>query len=145
MPVKASPSAPSGAKGQAARHDFEFFGPHGPALLILLLPAVLYGLVAGCNAQSCLQIQLVPTFSLKVPGLPSNQPLFSTEALGIYLAWFFGMACLHMLLPGKVAQGTVLPNGKRLDYKLNGRPRGWAKSILAQHRQAHQRWRATRG
>ncbi len=42
------------------------------------------------------------------------------QALAVYAAWFSGMLAMHLLLPGKLAPGTVLPDGSRLQYKLNG-------------------------
>ena len=101
----------------AKEFEFEFFGPHGPALLVFVLPAVVYGLVFGCNAHSCLT--LYPQF--KLPGLDPSSKLFTTEALLAYIAWFGAVLLLHVLLPGKRAQGVVLPDGARLNYKLNGK------------------------
>jgi hypothetical protein len=45
--------------------------------------------------------------------------IFSMHAMLVYLTWFFGLASLHLALPGKTAQGVVLPDGSRLNYKLN--------------------------
>jgi delta14-sterol reductase len=95
---------------------FEFLGPHGPLGIILALPLVCYGLVFACNSQGCLH--LVPHFSL--PGFPEGQAFFSLEALAVFLGWFGLLVILHLLLPGERAQGTVLPDGSRLKYKLNG-------------------------
>ena len=56
-----------------------------------------------------------------VSGLPGGlAALYSTEAVLAYLAWFFGLVALHLVLPGRTAEGTVLPDGSRLKYKLNG-------------------------
>lgn len=101
-----------------AQHDFEFFGPHGPALLLFALPAVVLGLVFACNGDGCLS--LYPTLS--VPGFPAGARLFSWEALAAFSAWFGAVLLLHLVLPGRRAEGVVLPNGGRLTYKLNG---GW--------------------
>lgn len=38
----------------------------------------------------------------------------------VFLGWFGGLATLHLILPGKKVQGTPLPDGTRLTYKLNG-------------------------
>ena len=98
--------------------EFEFFGPHGPLGIILGLPVVCYALVYACNAQGCMHV--VPEFS--VPGFAPGQAFFSTQALAAYLAWFGLLVVLHLLLPGQRAEGTVLPDGRRLPYKLNGEP-----------------------
>ncbi|KXZ54584.1 hypothetical protein GPECTOR_4g649 [Gonium pectorale] len=101
--------------GKEKQHHYEFFGPHGPAILVFVLPLVCYGLIIGCNKDSCLQ--LWPDFRL--PELPSSLRLYTHEATLAYLAWFFGLALLHLLLPGQRVEGVLLPNGKRLTYKLN--------------------------
>jgi hypothetical protein len=99
-------------------HQYEFFGPHGPALLVLALPIVVYGLFFGCNRSAgCLQ--LFPTLSL--PGWPQGAQLYSNEATLVFLGWFFGLLALHLLVDGKRVAGVVLPNGARLTYKLNGK------------------------
>ena len=95
---------------------YEFFGPHGPAVLTLALPAVIYGLVYGCNAGGCLK--LYPQFS--VPGWPPGTPLYTHSAMAAYLAWFFGLTALHLILPGRKVQGVALQDGSRLTYRLNG-------------------------
>ncbi|PNH01089.1 Lamin-B receptor, partial [Tetrabaena socialis] len=104
-----------GTVKKPSKQHFEFFGPHGPAVLVFALPAVCYGLIHACNKDTCLQ--LWP--ELQLPSLSPSIRLYSREALLVYLAWFFGLALLHLLLPGQRAQGVVLPDGKRLTYKLN--------------------------
>ncbi|GFR49051.1 hypothetical protein Agub_g11077 [Astrephomene gubernaculifera] len=104
----------AGSANREKQH-FEFFGPHGPAILMLALPAVVYGLVIGCNKESCLQ--LWPEFRLPSP--PSGLRLYTHEAFLAFLGWFFGLVALHLLLPGQNVQGVLLSNGKRLTYKLN--------------------------
>jgi hypothetical protein len=42
------------------------------------------------------------------------------EAAAIYVAWFLAQVLLQALLPGRTAQGTVLGDGSRLDYRMNG-------------------------
>ena len=62
MAPKKSPGSPKRQqqpdKPAPADFEFEFFGPHVPGLLLLLLPAVLYGLIYGCNSAGCLRIDL---------------------------------------------------------------------------------------
>ena len=62
MAPKKSPGSPKrqqqSDKPAPADFEFEFFGPHVPGLLLLLLPAVLYGLIYGCNSAGCLRIDL---------------------------------------------------------------------------------------
>lgn len=96
--------------------EFEFFGPHGPALLVVALPLVVVGLTYSCNERGCLE--LFP--SLWVPGFDPDQPLYTHEAMLAVVGWFGLVLMLHLLLPGQKVQGVVLPDGSRLTYKLNG-------------------------
>jgi delta14-sterol reductase len=107
-----------GAPGKPAAHQYEFFGPYGPAVLLFVLPATLYGLIYGCNAKGCLQLSP----SLQIPGFAPGSELWSSSALAVYSGWFALVLLLHLALPGTRADGVVLPNGKRLTYKLNGGP-----------------------
>lgn len=102
--------------GSGHAHEFEFFGPHVPGVLLVALPLVLYGLIYACNETGCLSLTPV----LSVPGFPDGSSVFSPMALFVYLAWFFGLASFHLLMPGAIAEGTLQPNGQRLKYKLNG-------------------------
>ena len=107
---------PSQKAQQVDHTDYEFFGPHGTAVIIFVLPAVLYGLFYSCNASGCLQ--LLP--QLTVPGFPSGSQIFTLDALLVYFGWMAALVLLHVLLPGQKAQGVMLPDGSRLTYKLNG-------------------------
>lgn len=110
-----APTHPSSS--QADHEEYEFFGPHGPFLLIFLLPAVLYALIYACNKDGCFSLYPLPVKT--APGFPSGSRLFSWEATAAYFGWFFGLVALHLILPGTVAQGSVLKDGRRLNYKLN--------------------------
>ena len=124
--IRATRSATKAAKEpSAAKHssslnhtdEYEFFGPHVPFLLLFVLPAVLYALIFACNSNGC--VSLYPMPIKPAPGFPSGSHIFSWEALAAYVGWFFGLVALHLILPGTLAQGTVLKDGSRLQYKLN--------------------------
>ena len=106
--AKGTPSQPHAA-------HFEFGGPLGAAAITLGLPCVCYGLVRFCHAGGCLH--LAP---LRVPpSLPAGA-YASLTGVAAFLAWFALCLGLHLLLPGARVQGTLLRNGQRLAYKLNG-------------------------
>ncbi|CCE23001.1 delta(14)-sterol reductase [Methylotuvimicrobium alcaliphilum] len=42
------------------------------------------------------------------------------HAAGLYAAWFLGQAALQVWAPGPTVQGMKLPDGSRLDYRMNG-------------------------
>lgn len=93
--------------------EFEFFGPHGPALLVFALPLVCYGLVFGCNPAGCLKV-----WPFSVPGF-GHMPIFEMEGLLMYFSWFALILVLHLVLPARNGQGVTLPTGSRLTYRLN--------------------------
>jgi hypothetical protein len=96
-------------------HDWEFFGPYGPAVLVVALPCVVLGLSFACNPHGCLSLP-----SLALPGLHPSQPLYTHEAMAAMVGWFFLVLGLHVLLPADTVEGVLLPNGRRLTYRLNG-------------------------
>jgi delta14-sterol reductase/lamin-B receptor len=44
----------------------------------------------------------------------------SFASVGVYLLWIGFQALLAALLPGRTAEGAPLPDGRRLEYRLNG-------------------------
>ena len=44
----------------------------------------------------------------------------SVASVGFYLLWVAFQAVLAARLPGRIAEGAPLPDGRRLDYRLNG-------------------------
>jgi hypothetical protein len=125
--------------------QYEFFGPHGPALLLLALPAVVLLLPYACNERGC--AEFAPKLSL--PGFAPGQPLYTHAAMGVVAGWFALVLLLHLILPGQWAQGVALPDGSRLTYKLNGgrggAGRGWRARGRGRGRAGRGRAGARRG
>jgi delta14-sterol reductase len=48
------------------------------------------------------------------------ESLWSWEAAGVYLAWYFWTVACALALPGKEIEGVELRNGKKLKYTMNG-------------------------
>lgn len=117
--------APRGAKPQSgADHaTFEFCGPLlGPVGMLIGLPGVCYALVAACNDTGC--VAGADLFRPAAwPGL-GGRALFSWAGLAAVVAWFVAQAAVHLVAPGRVAEGVVLSTGTRLPYKLTGVERG---------------------
>ena len=104
--------------GGSKSHHYEFFGPNlGPIGIMIGLPSVCYGLVFACNAENCIDswagVKLLPAW-------PEGQKFFTWEATVVFLMWMGFQIMLHLLLPGEKVEGTVLPNGSKLTYKLTG-------------------------
>jgi hypothetical protein len=110
----------AGKQAGAEPVHYEFFGPHGTALLLVAMPLVVLSLPYACNSSGCMT--LIP--QLWVPGFPPGTRLYTHEAMAAVACWFGLVLLLHLLLPGERAQGVLLPDGSRLTYKLNGGPAG---------------------
>ncbi|CAG5116650.1 unnamed protein product, partial [Candidula unifasciata] len=96
---------------ESKQPHYEFFGPLGAFLIIILLPVFLIWV-----SFACLQGKAgISTFSTQQIAL-----LFDVEAALIYLAWFFFQALLAVLPVGCVVEGQPLKSGGRLKYRCNG-------------------------
>src|SRR5690606_24302167 len=108
------------------KKKLEFGGVPGNLLLVLVLPVVVAFLhfsvkyndarlfaYDGADWEGFFRA-LVPTW----------------EAAAIYLGWFALQALLQAFAPGPIVQGTPLPNGKHLLYKMNGRASLVATAIV---------------
>ena len=95
-------------------------------------PALAYGLYFVCNESGCppKAFRDSPLDALAAQW-PGAEGLFSKQVFCCYCAWFFGLIALQFFLPGKKAQGVVLPDKSRLTYKLNGTLPSFRPSVRA--------------
>lgn len=106
-------------KQKSGAVEYEFFGPVGTFALLFVLPAVVYFLFFSCNAEGCVSVS--PLYIPEgIKSLPALESLFSTRGTLIFLGWFAFQAIMYIVLPGKWVEGTVLSDGTRLSYKMNG-------------------------
>jgi protein-S-isoprenylcysteine O-methyltransferase Ste14 len=94
----------------------DFGGAPGNLALTFGLPAIvgyLYFAVAFNDGA------LIPSPAADVDAFWLSLIPTSTAA-GVYMAWFGIQAAFQALMPGRVVQGTELPDGRRLRYKMNG-------------------------
>jgi delta14-sterol reductase len=104
----------------------EFLGPLGAFAVTTLTPLVALGLFYGCNETTgCLPSSSADWRAswraLKANEWPSLQgSLWEWEAAAVYLAWYAYVVLAWALLPGDKVEGTLLRNGKRKVYKMNG-------------------------
>src|SRR5438552_4174808 len=94
---------------------FTAFGAIG--LLVALPPLVVY-------LWLCLRYNggafIVPRDMKSFVGMLQLVPAPTWTATAIYLGWFCYHALMQQYAPGRWAEGTPLPDGTRLKYKLNG-------------------------
>ena len=111
----------AGAAETPAKFQYEFNGPYlGPLGVMLGLPVCCYALVALCNGHSCVSVGGLRDGSWSTSQMALPQPLATVDGLTAVLAWCAALVVLHLVLPGRRKQGSVLPDGTRLTYKLNG-------------------------
>ena len=93
-----------------------FGGPVGNAVLILALPMIPYALYFAVMFNQGAVSEGPHT---DVPGfLAAVGPTWA--AVVVYVGWFLGQAALQAWAPGRLVEGTELPGGQRLTYKMNG-------------------------
>eukprot|EP00056_Hartaetosiga_gracilis_P022551 m.31535 g.31535 ORF g.31535 m.31535 type:complete len:425 (+) comp9704_c0_seq1:100-1374(+) len=95
---------------------FEFGGPIGAPVVMLLLPAVVYMLFFMCNKDKgdCSPFTFPDLTAL------TWSDLFDLNALFVYIGWFAFQALLYVVVPGPICKGLPLRNGDVLNYKCNG-------------------------
>ncbi len=98
---------------------YEFGGPVGALLLMVLLPAVVYYL------YFCIRFNngaLIPGESINYAPFGSfwKSIIPTGKAAILYLAWFFFQVLLQLFIPGRIFEGAPLKDGTRLSYNMNG-------------------------
>lgn len=107
-------STPAGATAQRVRAT-HFGGPAGAAALTFVVPAITFYLWS-CVAQHD-GVLWLPTSLAEVLAM---FPAPTARAALIFASWIGLHIVLQLVLPGKVVTGAPLPNGERLQYRMNG-------------------------
>lgn len=94
--------------------SFEFLGPHGSIFTVLGLPATVIALYFLCSDDGC------PASSETIWHNMNVTSFFDSNAFTVYFAWMAYHVFMAIFAPGTKVLGSELPNGKRLEYKLNG-------------------------
>ena len=104
--------------------SYEFCGPIGATVITIAVPLVTYSLYFGCSQQhGCPP----PWVSIKSPEILDTlqepefwKSLWDTEAAVMYLGWYVFCVVAWLVLPGDWVEGTLMRNGKKIQYKING-------------------------
>lgn len=103
---------------------YEFLGPSGAFFITLTVPPVMYALSLGCSETSGGCPPPLPTIILSIKAAISDvawwRSLFDKQAFIIYLAWYTCTVVAWAVLPGDWIDGTLLRDGTRKKYKING-------------------------
>lgn len=107
----------------------EFFGPIGATAVVFGTPALAYLLYYGCNEVTGCSIPPVEgweSISSRLGDWPSIAgALWDWKAAGVYLAWYAWIVLCWAVLPGDWIEGTLLRDGTRKQYKMNGEFKTW--------------------
>ena len=104
--------------------SYEFAGPIGAALITIGVPLTTYLLYFGCSQQNGCP---PPWTSIKNPEILDTlqtlefwRSLWDTEAALMYLGWYAFCVIAWLVLPGDWIEGTLMRDGKKMKYKING-------------------------
>ena len=123
---------------------FEFGGAIGAAGIMVGLPVVMYVLYFTCGGLAdeagahewCLASPFDPAevqrLRSRIGALPSSVvgELWSWRACWIFATWFAFQVLLERLLPGEDVEGSLLKDGSRLKYRLNGHLAFWVSLLF---------------
>ena len=103
----------------------DFFGPLGCLFVTLAAPTTAYFLFYGCNESTGCHPQTADAWKDVGRGMlggweTSSGKWWDWTAAGVYLGWYLFCVVCAIVLPGEELQGTVMRNGQRKTYKMNG-------------------------
>ena len=131
--------------------SYEFFGPLGTLLVTLSVPATIYALYFGCSEHSgCpppLPLETIwPAVKASLQDPEFWKSLWDRDAAVAYLAWYIYCVICRFVLPGDWIEGTVIRDGTRKKYKINGECIVlWIAMLAEQARQAFSTFLLTMG
>ena len=103
---------------------YEFLGPLGALFITLSVPATTYALFYGCpeGPAACPPPldTLWPRVSAAVQDCAWWVSLWDPEAAVLYGAWYLFCVVAWFILPGDWIEGTLMRDGTRKKYKING-------------------------
>jgi len=101
------------------KHEANEFGGAGGCIGVMLgLPFGIWALYVVCNDKFVLPLPFGPS-GLVLPDFASY-PLYSHEAMAVFVGWNLFLALLWAVVPARWVNGVVLSDGTQLKYKMNG-------------------------
>lgn len=104
--------------------SYEFGGPLGAFVIILIVLILVYSLYFGRSDQNGCPSLFVSVRNLDISTLGNPdfwEDLWDTEATLVYLTWYTFCVVSWAVLPGDWVEGLPMRDGKRMKYKINGR------------------------
>ena len=106
--------------------EYEFGGPVGAVGVIVGLPIVIYVLYFGCGKSFCVDsIDSAAELPAQLSAALSTTKLWSWTACAVVFGWTVLHFIAYLVLPGPMAPGVVLRDGKRLRYPMNAHLAFW--------------------
>lgn len=103
--------------------SYEFGGPLGTTVIILIVPILVYSLYFGCSDQNGCPSPFISIKHLNVSTLGDPnfwKGLWDTEVMLVYLTWYAFRVVSWAVLPGDWLEGLPMRNGKQMRHKING-------------------------
>lgn len=128
-------------KPQEHHDHFEFGGRLGAVFLPLVLVVTVYFLYFGANGYCVVTVAGILGSGKGLQCVLDQANSFtwrelllpSAESFSWYVTWFLFHVILERILPCDVVEGTVLSDGKRLKYNINGHLAFWVSFFVMLH------------
>lgn len=103
---------------------YEFGGPIGALGMIVCLPVIVLFFATCCDATGYPAQAFKDDWKSFVLSKLNKEFLFSLYdpyAFGVYVAFVAMLAVMYIVLPGENIPGTLLRDGSKLKYRMNGK------------------------
>jgi delta14-sterol reductase len=123
--LPAHPHKPSYEELNPRSTATEFLGPWGTGAISVLAPFWAYFIFYACNETTGCHPRSSWAWRQSFAGLLGEWPtttgqLWRWDAVAVYLGWYAFCVVCAAVLPGPKVEGTLMRNGKRKTYKMNG-------------------------
>lgn len=119
-PVSAS-STQSDQELNPKTTSYEFLGPVGAFGFITVLPALVLFFACCCDATGYPSKRFMQDWKGFLFSEIWIKRLIDPVAMAVYLGFIGFLVVLYYVLKADIVPGTVLRNGQRLKYRLNGK------------------------
>jgi len=128
----ASSQASAKANPQEEREvEYEFGGPIGAALIVLIMPTVILFLRFAATKEYKFNVFNALELLEHLP--ESASQLWNLKAFLVIVGWFIGQVLLERTLFYEPVDGVVLSTGERLKYRISAHLQFWVTLLILDH------------
>ncbi|KAJ1668135.1 erg24, C-14 sterol reductase [Coemansia sp. RSA 1813] len=99
----------------------EFFGVPGSVFVMVITLAVVNIWYFSCNEETGCHLPTTRSqWTHIIDSIADHKAYLSADAITYYVLWWAWLAMLYFVIPCSSIQGTVMRNGQRLLYPMNG-------------------------